>query len=230
MANNLEKIAKANIQTLFPEAYCEGKFAKAIKGAYASAAYEEEWAKGGINVVPDCYFHFWTPRDDAEGGIDIFIVCEVEDTNPLTLNKLSHYGELWDRLYGNLEVWSFNRYGQFTTAHNLLWHFLQRGDGLNFDGEVMGHLKEENMKYLTSHLGMPEPRELSNIWMKMKEPLFPDNKKFHDRFVRREGDNPIFVAENWRPACEERRARVRKNYRQLIKQTRGEETHHAEYQ
>ena len=45
MANNLEKIAKANIQTLFPEAYCEGKFAKAIKGAYASAAYEEEWAK-----------------------------------------------------------------------------------------------------------------------------------------------------------------------------------------
>ena len=121
---SFERIAKDNIKSLYPEAYVEGSFAKRVTGAYTMNFDDPNaWSLG---VVPDCYFHFWFPKDDDQGGVDYFIVCEVEDTNPLTKEKLSIYGKLWDHTYNNLDVWSFNRYGQFTTSHNLLYWYFHR--------------------------------------------------------------------------------------------------------
>jgi hypothetical protein len=182
---SLEKTAKGNIKLLYPEAYVEGSFAKRVMGAYTSSFDGPE----RLGVVPDCYFHFWFPHNDQDGGVDYFIVCEIEDTNPLTEEKLSIYGQLWDDMHCNLNVWSFNRYGQFTTSHNLL-HWYSYRFNRNEDTGVLG----------------------PSIDINMREPLFPDNEKFF------EGEHPPCDHwKNYKPWSEERRLRLFKNTKDLKK-------------
>jgi hypothetical protein len=191
MSNTLEKTAKANIKLLYPEAYADGSFAKRVIGAYTSTFDEpgmiirDSW---NLGVVPDCYFHFYYPKDDEEGGVDYFIVCEVEDTNPLTEDKLSTYGHIWDHMYCNLEVWSFNRYGQFTTAHNLCYW------------------------YHHGYLGSENTNPMPSVDLNMKKPLFPDNEKFFERYSQ-----PSTQWKRYKPWSEERRLRLFKNTKDLKK-------------
>ena len=216
---SFEKIAKENIKKLCPEAYVDKRFAKRVKGAFMNS-YDEHPSER-LNVVPDCYFHFWYPKDDAEGGVDYFIVCEVEDTNPLTKDKLEKYGEIWDRAYNNLEVWSFNRYGQFTTSHCLSYWYLKYC------------LHPENVE-TTLALDAVED-QLPSIHINMRKPLFPNQKEFWDRFENVAKDNHL----KYKPAskllgtyngekvwCQERKIRLFKNYDKMLKQ--HNDWHHAE--
>jgi len=196
--NNMsfERIAKNNIKALYPEAYSESRFAKRVMGSYTNNFNEPDMISGsgkeswGIGVVPDCYFHFWFPNDDDDGGVDYFIVCEVEDTNPLTKDKLSIYGQLWDHMHSNLSVWSFNRYGQFTTSHNLFyWYF-------------HGFLK------------IPAPEEAVSIIPEWREPLFPDNKNFFEAYKDKSAIK-LGIWEKYKPWSEERRLQVFKNCKKM---------------
>lgn len=192
---SFERVAKDNIKSLYPEAYAEGSFAKRVMGSYTMNFDEpgmiirDSWSLG---VVPDCYFHFWFPNNDHDGGVDYFIVCEVEDTNPLTKNKLSIYGQLWDHMHCNLSVWSFNRYGHFATAHRLdYWYY-----------HDLQELKRERGLELNS---MPP-----SIHTNMREPLFPDNEKFFEGY-----HPPCDHWKKYKPWSEERRLRVFKNTKNL---------------
>ena len=185
---SFERIAKDNIKSLYPEAYVEGSFAKRVTGAYTMNFNDPNaWSLG---VVPDCYFHFWFPNDDNDGGVDYFIVCEVEDTNPLTKDKLSVYGKLWDHMHNNLDVWSFNRYGQFTTSHNLLyWYFY-------------------------GFLDIPAPEGAVSIIPEWRAPLFPDNKKFFEVYKDKSAIKSG-LHKKYKPWSEERRLRVFKNAKEM---------------
>jgi hypothetical protein len=198
---SFERIAKDNIKSLYPEAYAEGSFAKRVIGSYTmnfderGMIIQDSW---NLGLVPDCYFHFWFPNDDQDGGVDYFIVCEVEDTNPLTKYKLSIYGQLWDHMHNNLSVWSFNRYGQFTTSHNLLYW------------------------YFHGFLNIPVPEGAVSIIPEWREPLFPDNKNFFEAYGDRSAIESGFH-EKYEPWSEERRLRVFRNTKNVKERYRDYE-------
>jgi len=195
---SFEKLAKENIKKLYPEAYVDSHFAKRLKGAYIESFYENPHER--LHVIPDCYFHFWQPKDDAEGGVDYFIICEVEDTNPLTKNKLGLYGRLWDMAYNNLEVWSFNRYGQFTTSHNLsYWYFYW----LNYSWQETPTFDEEALN-----------KQLSSIHINVREPIFPGNEKFikpYESCNLKPASKLLGMHNGKEIWCQERRLRLFKN-------------------
>jgi len=188
---SFEKLAKENIKKLYPEAYVDSYFAKRFKGAYIDSFCESPNER--LHVVPDCYFHFWQPKNDAEGGIDYFIICEVEDTNPLTKNKLGLYGRLWDMGHNNLEVWSFNRYGQFTTSHNLqYWYFYW----LNYCWLETPNLDEEDLNKQSDQFKKPVREFMYRVmtddrhfWMNL--PWQPEGRKFWD-YIKKY--NPIILS------------------------------------
>ena len=159
--SKLEDVSRDGIKFLYPEAYFKNGFSKVFHNAYSIL---NGFDKGYVNIRPDCFFHFWKPlENDGEEGVDYFIACEIEDTNPLTVEKLKTYGDLWDCACAEcLELWTFNRYGQFQTSINLQYWFWM-SIGRPFEGMT------------------PILPNRKVVFPELKEGMRPANKERHDR-------------------------------------------------
>ena len=123
----MENIARASVKQKCPSAFSQNGVTKLIRGSYEDSIAWNDDDNFPFSVLPDGYFHFWFPiPEDNQKGVDLFILCEIENTNKLSIHKLHEYASLWDQMYYNLRLWTFDRYGKFTTEVDLSYWYLHR--------------------------------------------------------------------------------------------------------